>query len=63
VPLEAEFTTTISAGDVDIGGFTGDWDIDTQATCVAARLGEKVYPKVRYGVLQEGASIKIAGFS
>lgn len=61
--LEAEATTTVSDGDVDIGAFSGDWDIDTQAAYVAARLGERFYVKVRYGVIREDVSVDIAGFS
>ncbi len=63
VSLEAEATTTVSDGDVTINGLRGDWDIDTQAAYVAARLGESAYIKVRYGVLREDVSIKVAGVS
>ena len=63
VSLEGELTTTVSNGDVSIYGLHGDWDIDTQAAYVAARLGERFYMKVRYGVLREDASVKINGLS
>jgi hypothetical protein len=60
--VEGELTTTISEGDVNINGVKGDWDIDTQAAYVAARVGDTVYAKVRYGVLREDVSVS-AGFS
>ncbi|MGW8310621.1 MAG: outer membrane beta-barrel protein [Thiogranum sp.] len=63
VSLEGEATTSVSDGDVSINGFDGNWDIDTQAAYVAARLGDRFYIKVRYGVLREDVSVKIAGFS
>jgi hypothetical protein len=61
--LEGEITTTVSKGDVSINGVDGNWDIDTQAAYIAARLGERFYMKVRYGVLREDASVKIDGVS
>lgn len=63
VSLEGEVTTTVSRGDVSINGVHGNWDIDTQAAYVAARLGERFYMKVRYGVLREDASVRINGVS
>lgn len=63
VSLEGEITTTTSKGDVSFDGVHGDWDIDTQAAYVALRLGERIYMKVRYGVLREDASVKIDGES
>ena len=63
VSLEGEITTTASEGDVSTNGLDGDWNIDTQAAYVAARLGDRVYMKVRYGVLREDASVKIGGVS
>ena len=63
VSLEGEYTTTASKGDVSINGVDGDWNIDTQAAYVAARLGDRIYMKVRYGVLREDASVKIDGIS
>jgi len=63
VSLEAELTTTVADGDVNINGLKGDWDVDTQAAYVVARLGERFYMKVRYGVLREDVSVKVAGFS
>ena len=63
VSLEGEITTTVSKGDVSINGVDGNWDIDTQAAYIAARLGERFYLKVRYGVLREDASVKIDGVS
>ena len=59
VSLEGELTTTVSDGDVSIGGRSGDWNIDTQAAYVAARLGERFYIKVRYGVIREDVSVKV----
>jgi hypothetical protein len=61
--LEGEITTTVSKGDVSINRVDGNWDIDTQAAYIAARLGESLYMKVRYGVLREDASVKIDGVS
>jgi hypothetical protein len=58
VSLEGEVTTTASKGDVSNNGVDGDWDIDTQAAYIAARLGERFYMKVRYGVLRENVSVK-----
>lgn len=63
VSLEGELTTTVSDGDVDFGAVTGDWDIDTQAAYLAARLGDKFYMKVRYGVARSDISVNISGFS
>ena len=63
VSLEGELTTTVADGDVSIYGLQGDWNIDTQAAYVAARLGERFYMKVRYGVLREDATVKVAGTS
>ncbi len=63
VSLEGETSTTASKGDVSIIEVHGDWDIDTQAAYVAARLGNRIYMKVRYGVLREDASVKIGGVS
>jgi len=63
VSLEGEATTSVADGDVSINGFDGNWDIDTQAAYVAARLGDRFYIKVRYGVLRQDVSVNIAGFS
>jgi Outer membrane protein beta-barrel domain len=63
VSLEGEITATASKGDISINGVDGNWDIDTQAAYVAARLGDRIYMKVRYGVLREDASAKIGGIS
>lgn len=63
VSLEAEFTTTVSDGDVEFRGSRGDWDIDTQAAYIAARLGLRAYLKVRYGVVRNDVSVKVAGFN
>ncbi len=63
VSLEGELTTTVSDGDISIYGMRGDWNIDTQAAYVAARLGERFYIKVRYGVIREDVSVKAGGIS
>jgi len=63
VSLEGELTTTVSDGDVDFGAETGDWDIDTQAAYVAARLGDAFYIKVRFGVARSDVSVSIADSS
>ena len=62
VSLEAEFTTSISDGDVKIQGYKGDWDLDTQAAYIAVRGGQRAYIKVRYGVVHNDVTVKIAGF-
>ena len=59
ISLEGELTTTVSDGDVEFGGLKGDWDIDTQAAYVAARLGDTFYIKVRYGVARSDVSVSI----
>jgi hypothetical protein len=61
--IEAEFTTTVSDGDVKNSGINGDWDIDTRAVYVVSRLGDRFYGKVRYGFLWEDFSVDIAGNS
>ena len=61
--LEGELTTTVARGDVSHGGNQGDWGIDTQAAYVAMRLGDRLYMKVRYGVLREDVSVKVGGNS
>ena len=62
VPLEGEFTTTVSDGDVKIQGYKGNWDIDTQAAYIAVRGGQRAYIKVRYGVVHNDVTVKVAGF-
>ena len=62
VSLEAEFTTTVSDGDVEIQGNKGDWDLDTRAAYIAFRMGQRAYLKVRYGVVHNDVTVKIAGF-
>ncbi|MFQ5644569.1 MAG: outer membrane beta-barrel protein [Thiogranum sp.] len=63
VSVEGEFTTTISDGDVKFAGQKGDWDIDTRAAYLAARVGDTVYIKVRYGAAWSDVSVKFAGVS
>ncbi|MGD8936883.1 MAG: outer membrane beta-barrel protein [Thiogranum sp.] len=60
--VEGELTTTVSEGNVEFDGVKGNWDIDTQAAYVAARIGDTLYAKVRYGALREDVSVS-AGFS
>jgi hypothetical protein len=62
VSLEAEFTTTVSDGDVEIQGNKGDWDLDTRAAYIAFRMGQRAYLKVRYGVVHNDVTVKVAGF-
>lgn len=57
--LEGELTTTVSDGDVKYGAVTGDWDIDTQAAYMAARVGDSFYIKVRFGVARSDVSVSI----
>ncbi|HHH44739.1 MAG TPA: porin family protein [Gammaproteobacteria bacterium] len=61
--VEGELTTTVSDGDVKIAGQKGDWDIDTRAAFLAARVGDTFYIKVRYGAAWSDVSVKVAGFS
>jgi hypothetical protein len=61
VSLEAEFTTTVSDGDVKIQGYKGNWDLDTQAAYIAVRGGQRAYIKVRYGVVRNDVTVKVAG--
>lgn len=63
VSAETEFTTTVSDGDLEAFGQKGDWDIDTRAVYLAARVGETVYIKVRYGAAWSDVSGRVAGFS
>ena len=63
VSLEAEATTTVADGDLNVNGRQGDWDISTQAAYVAVRLGDPFYIKVRYGALREDISARLDGFS
>ncbi|VAW80542.1 hypothetical protein MNBD_GAMMA13-587 [hydrothermal vent metagenome] len=60
VSLEGELTTTVSDGSVKFGNTKGDWDIDTQAAHVAARIGNTFYIKVRYGVTRADVSVSVA---
>ncbi|VAW82826.1 hypothetical protein MNBD_GAMMA14-824 [hydrothermal vent metagenome] len=61
--VEGEFTTTASKGDVDLAGFNGDWDIDTQAIYGVLRIGGDFYGKARVGYLREDISVSVAGIS
>ena len=63
VSAETEFTTTISDGDVKLGGQKGDWDIDTRSVYVAARVGDTWYMKVRFGAAWSDVSAKAGGVS
>jgi len=63
VSLEAGFTTTVSDGDVEIQGNKGNWDIDTRAAYIAVRMGERAYMKIRFGVVRNDVSVKVAGFN
>lgn len=63
VSLEAELTTTISDGDVEIQGNKGDWDLDTRAAYIAIRIGQRAYMKVRYGVIYNDVTVKVADFN
>lgn len=63
VSAEAELTTTVSDGDLKVAGQKGNWDIDTRGVFLAARVGETLYIKVRYGAVWSDISAKAAGFS
>jgi len=60
---EAEFTTSVSDGDVKLSDQKGKWDIDTQAAYLAVRVGDTLYAKVRYGLAWVDVSVKAAGRS
>lgn len=63
ISAETGFTTTVSDGDVKVAGVKGDWDIDTRSLHLAARIGDTVYVKVRYGVVWSDVSVDVAGTS
>ena len=54
---EAEITTTIADGDVQLADQEGDWDIDTRAVYLSVRLGDTLYAKVRYGLAWVDVSV------
>jgi hypothetical protein len=58
--LEAEFTTSVSKGDLEPSRF-GDWEIDTQAAYAVLRVGSDVYAKLRAGYLWEDVSVDFGG--
>jgi len=39
---EAEFTTSLSDGDFEVFGVSGEWDIDTQALYGVVEIGDQV---------------------
>ncbi len=53
---EAEFTTSLSDGDFQAFGISGDWDIDTQALYGVLKYGDQFYGKLKLGVLNEDVS-------
>ncbi|TCK16994.1 outer membrane protein with beta-barrel domain [Thiogranum longum] len=61
--VEAELTTTISDGDVQAFGSSGNWDVDTQAIYGVLRIGDALYGKLRLGFLHEDASASVVGAS
>lgn len=61
--IEAEFTTTVSDGDISYLGASGDWDVDTFAVYGALRYGQDFYFKAKLGYLNEDVSISGAGGS
>jgi hypothetical protein len=61
--LEGELTTTVAKGSASLGGSHDEWGINTQAAYLAMRLGDRLYMKVRYGVLHEDVSVKGGGNS
>lgn len=63
VGFEAEFTTTVSDGDFNAFGVSGDWDIDTQAIYAVVRIGDQVYAKGRIGYLNEDVSVSVGNVS
>jgi len=61
--VEAEFTTSLSDGDFEVFGVSGDWDIDTQALYGVAKFGDQFYGKLKAGVLREDISASAGGAS
>ncbi|HHJ13350.1 MAG TPA: hypothetical protein ENJ79_03105 [Gammaproteobacteria bacterium] len=57
--LEAEFSTSLSDGDVG----SGSWDLDTQALYGAVRYGADWFGKLRVGWLREDLSASVGGLS
>lgn len=54
--IEAEYTGSLSDGDINIGGAKGKWKVDTFALYGAYRFGGDLYGKVKIGYLNERAS-------
>ena len=61
--IEGEFTTAISKGDITILGVPCDWDVVTVAMYGVYRSAGDVYFKGKIGVLNEDATISVAGNS
>lgn len=59
--VEAEFTTSVSDGEWSYLGFTGDWDVSTQALYLVSRLGQEAYLKVKAGWLREDGTVNVLG--
>ncbi len=61
--IEGEISTTVAGGDVNIIGFTGDWDIDTLAVYAVYRSSGNIYFKGKAGILYEDVGFSIVGIS
>ncbi len=60
--IEAEYTTTLSEGDVTILGVPGEWDINTFAVYGVYRSSGNIYFKGKVGFLNEDVSINVNAF-
>lgn len=59
--VEAEYTNTISKGDVSILGADGEWEVETLALYGVYRSPGTIYVKGKIGVLNEDVSIDVGG--
>ncbi|HKK04489.1 MAG TPA: outer membrane beta-barrel protein [Gammaproteobacteria bacterium] len=61
ISVEGELTTTLSKGDVNYFGYTGNWDITTLAGYGVFRTNGPMYLKAKAGYLFEDVSVSIGG--
>jgi len=59
--IDAEFSTSVIKGDVDLGGSSADWGVQTIALFGTYQSQGKTYWKVRMGVLNENVTISASG--
>lgn len=63
ISAEGEFTTTLSKGDVNYFGVTGNWDVTTLAGYGVFRTHGPIYLKAKAGLLYENVGASVSGFS